>query len=1166
MKVKNKILVLLVVVIATGCARENNDNNTLFQRISADFSGINFKNEISTNDSINILNYEYLYNGGGVGVGNFNGDSLPDVIFSGNLVKSKIYINKGKLQFDDITESSGINTEGKWCTGVSVIDINQDGFDDIYLSVGGMGNKSVFPNLLYINNGDATFTESAEDYGLDDSGESIQSIFFDYDLDGDLDMYLLTGGGFEKSAIRIRAILKDGQGRNTDRLYRNDFNEALNHPVYKDVSKEAGISIEGFGLGVSVFDANNDSWPDLYVSNDYLSHDFLYINQKDGTFKEDVSNHFGHISHFSMGNDVADINNDGLLDVITVDMLPENVKRRKLMSGAHSHDIFQIALQFGYGHQHMRNMLQRNNGNGTFSEIGQLSGIDKTDWSWAPLIADFDNDGLNDIYITNGFGKDITDMDFVKFRQSKASAFKDVDELKKSVIDCLYTRPTIKVANYAYKNNGDSTFEKVTQDWGFDEESISNGAVYADFDADGDLDLMVSNINQNAFVYKNRLRETDTANSNYLKVKFKGSANNKKGIGAKATVHVASHKKIRYNQPVRGFQSSVETTLHFGLKNLENIDSLVVEWPGGKTNTLFNLSTNQVVTVDYNMAEQVEKSGSIEKPKYFEIDSLFNHVHQDKSYNDFASQSLLMQKYSNQGPGMAVADLNGDGLDDIFIGGAYGHNSTIHYQEKNGGFKKVEIKDTELYEDQGAVIFDANGDGLNDIYVASGGSERYEGHEAYQDRMYYNKNGELQIGELPEMLTSTSAVSAADFDGDGDIDVFVGGRMVPGKYPIAPKSYILENNSGKFKIANSTVCKDLNEVGMVTSAVWTDFDNDKNLDLVLVGEFMPITLLKGNGKELVNITSSSNLQNSSGLWNSIQPGDFDNDGDIDFVAGNLGLNSNLKVIDNQPIRLDYADFDDNGAVDPIFSKFEEGQYYPMASLDQLIKQLPKVKKKFLYYNTFAKSSTEDVLSLFNTSEQKTLKAFELRTCYIENLGNNKFKLSPLPLETQVAPINGILAEDINHDGFLDLVLVGNNYATEVGAGRYDASIGHVLKNQGDGTFKVLNNSDTGFTVLGDSKSIVRINTPKTSLVLVGKNNGEVASRAISNQSQTTVKPKANELFAEIQFKDGTKRKLLFNLGGGYLSQSSNSFGVIPSMKTITFYGNMGKETRKLNFD
>ncbi|WP_439130071.1 VCBS repeat-containing protein [Polaribacter sp.] len=1168
MKIKKHIIILFSIGLFICCVDKNIENN-LFESISAEYSGINFKNQITTNDSINIVSYEYLYNGGGVGVGDFNNDNLPDIIFSGNQVKSRIYINKGNLTFKDITSTSGINTQNKWCTGVSIVDINQDGYDDIYLNIGGLGNKSMFPNLLYINNGDLTFTESAVDYGLADQGESIQSLFFDYDKDGDLDMYLLTGGGFERSAITIRPILKNGESRNTDRLYRNDFNEEKGHPVYTNVSKEAGITIEGFGLGVTVFDANNDKWPDIYVSNDYLSRDFLYVNQQNGTFKEDARNYFGHTSHFSMGNDVADINNDGLLDVVTVDMLPEDVKRRKLMSGTHhSHDVFQIANKLGYGHQQMRNMLQVNNGNNNFSEIGQFAGIDKTDWSWAPLIADFDNDGLNDIFITNGFGKDITDMDFVKYREKISTSFGNVNELKKSVIDCLYHRPSIKIANYAFRNKGNSTFEKINNEWGFNEKSISNGAIYSDLDNDGDLDLIVNNINETAFVYKNKLREKDSIKTHYLKVKLKGNSPNKNGKGATLTLTNGNTKKIRYNQPIRGFQSSVGNTIHFGLNNLKKVDTLKVEWPNGATNLLIDVSANQTIVVSQSNATRPKiTQGNKDKGNYFALDTAFQYKHQDRSYNDFATQSLLLKKYSSQGPAMAVGDLNNDGLEDVFIGGTYGFNSAILYQEKNGDFKKINISDTELYEDGGALIFDADGNGYLDLYITSGGTERYAGHKAYQDRIYYNFNGQLKQGELPEMLTSTSTVSAGDFDNDGDLDLFVGGRIIPGKYPLAPKSYILENDNGNFENVTDVVCPLLNNVGMVTSATWTDFNNDTNLDLVIVGEFMPITILKGNGSKLENITQESDLKNSSGLWNSIVSADFDNDGDIDFVVGNLGLNSNLKVKDNHPIKLDFADFDNNSSIDPIFSKYEEGNYYPIASLDQLVKQLPILKKKFLYYNTFAKSTTEDVLSLFGSKTYETLQAEELKSSYVENLGNNKFKITALPNETQIAPINGILTEDMNQDGFLDILLVGNDYGAEVGMGKYDASIGHVVMNNKNGTFTSKKFKETGFYVLGDAKSIVKVHTKLKPLVLVGVNNENVKSLQIVNSNNSFVEPHSDEAYAIIIFKNGSKRKHQFSTSaGGYLSQTSNKISVNTLVDKIDFYSSSGKITREVNFD
>ncbi|ULC58019.1 VCBS repeat-containing protein [Flaviramulus sp. BrNp1-15] len=1163
MKVIGNIVVLFIVCLTVGC-NKSGENSTLFQRVSANYSGINFKNEISTNDSINILNYEYLYNGGGVGIGYFNNDNLPDVFFTGNISKSRIYINKGELKFEDITETSKINTKGKWCTGISVIDINQDGLDDLYISVGGMGNKNKFPNLLYINNGDLTFTESAAQYGLADKGESIQSIFFDYDLDGDLDMYLLTGGGFENSAINVRPMLKNGSSRNTDRLYRNDFNKSLGHPVFTDVSNEAGINIEGFGLGVSVFDVNNDGWPDLYISNDYLSKDLLYVNQQNGSFKELGHDYFGHSSHFSMGNDIADINNDGFLDIVTMDMLPENVKRRKLMSGANSYDIFQIALRFGYGHQHMRNMLQLNNGNKTFSEIGQLAGIDKTDWSWAPLLADFDNDGYNDLYITNGFGKDITDMDFVKFRQSKASSFKNIENIKKSVIDCLYYRPAIKVANYAYKNNGNLTFNKVTENWGFNEESISNGAAYADLDLDGDLDLLVNNINQIAFVYKNTINDKKIKSSNYLQVILEGNPKNQKGIGAEVTLYANDIKQTKYNQPVKGFQSTIDSKLHFGLNNNNRIDSLIVKWPDGKVSIKENVDINTLIKVKYtNTLPEVTTTRTSKGKTFFYKDSIIQHIHKERYYNDYATQLLLMQGYSNQGPGLAVGDLNNDGLEDIFVAGAYGSNSTILYQNKKGNFETTEILNTQIYEDEGALIFDANNDGLQDLYVVSGGSERYDGHKSYQDRIYYNDGNKLIEGTLPTMLTSTSTITGGDYDNDGDIDLFIGGRITPGKFPKAPKSYILENNSGSFTDVTNIVCPFLNDAGMITSAVWTDFNNDTNLDLVIVGEFMPITFLQGTGKQLKNISENTTLSQTTGLWNSIQSGDFDNDGDIDFVAGNLGLNSIIKSTKNHPFKLDYADFDNNGFIDPIYSKYEDGNYYPVASLDNLTQQLPQLKKKFLYYNTFATSTTDDIISLFNTP-YKTLEVQELKSSYIENLGNNNFSISELPLEVQISPVNGILSEDINNDGLLDIILVGNNYNTEVNGGRYDASIGNVLLNNGKGEFNIINNKKSGLSIIGDSKSIVKVNVKNKSLVVVGINNSVINSFVLEKEKNGHLEPKNNEVYALITFIDGGTRKIEFTLGGGYLSQSSKAIDISSKMEKITFYNKSGDITRSLD--
>ncbi|MGB3144258.1 MAG: VCBS repeat-containing protein [Maribacter sp.] len=1139
----------------------------MFQLLKPEETGVYFQNSISTNDTLNLMNYEYLYNGGGVGIGHFNNDSLPDFFLTSNMGASRIYINKGDFRFTDITSNSGIDTKGKWCTGISVIDINNDGLDDLYISVGGMGNIDVHPNLLYINKGNSTFEEEGNSYGLDDKGESIQSLFFDYDNDGDLDMYLLTGGGFENSAINARPILIDGAGRNTDRLYRNDFDSELQHSYFTDVSRESGINIEGFGLGVSVLDVNNDLWLDVYVSNDYLSRDLLYVNNQDGTFSEKGLDYFGHTSHFSMGNDVGDLDNDGFLDLVTMDMLPDNYKRRKLMSGASSYDFFQIANRLGYGHQHMRNMLQKNNGNGSFSEIGQFSGIARTDWSWAPLIADFDNDGLNDLYVTNGYGKDITDLDFVKFREKQVSTFSSQQEMRKSVIDCLVNRPPILAHNYMFKNNSSMVFENESISWGFEKKSISNGAAYADLDLDGDLDLIINNIDEPTFIYKNRLRELYPTKSNFINLDLIGDSLNINGIGARVRAYSGKNKQAKVIQPSRGFQSTVESTVHFGIGELEHLDSVAIIWPNAKLTTLKNLTANTSIQVQYvdtlpSYKELV--SGEL----WFKTDSIINLVHKERAYNDFGVQPLMMHGFSNQGPGMAVGDLNDDGLQDIFIGGAYGTNSRFLFQDVNGEFILNEIPETELYEDLGALVFDANGDGLNDIYVVSGGSERYEGHEGYQDRLYLNdsKNkGTFTRTTLPELKTSTSTVVGGDFDADGDIDLFVGGRLVVGKYPQAAQSYILENRSGFFVEMTKTICPKLDGLGMVTSAIWSDINNDNHLDLVVVGEFMPVTIFLGNGNELVKVDSENGLQNSQGLWNSIQGDDFDNDGDIDFILGNRGLNSTIMGTIEKPIELHFADFDSNGYLDPILSNFEDGEYRPVASLDQLTSQLPIAKKKVLFYRDFAKASTNDILKMIGNEDYVTLQGKVMSSSYLENLGNGNFELSPLPNEAQFAPVYGILSEDLNGDGLQDVILVGNEYNTEVVDGRYDASFGTILINKGHGEFEVMSSTDTGFFVQGDAKSLVRMEVGENSAVIAGVNDAPAASFKLLT-SYKYVEPLANEQYVLVYAKGQDLRKMELHWGQGYLSQSSRNIRVTKNTDSLQFFDYQGNKTRKIRFD
>ena len=1154
-----------------GCSRESSQSGTdLFQLLSPEETHISFSNKIEDNDSINILTYEYLYNGGGVGILDINNDGLNDIFFTGSHVANALYLNKGNFLFEDISESAGVELKGEWCTGVSVIDINSDGYDDIYVCVGGMGNKSVYPNKLFINEGDMTFKEMAKEYGLADPGESIQAVFFDYDRDHDLDMYLLTGGGFERSAIMPRPILEKGESRNTDQLYRNTYDSMSGHVVFANVSTEAGILHEGFGLGVSIVDANQDSWPDVYVSNDYLTRDNLYVNNHDGTFTDRSLEFFKHTSHFSMGNDAGDINNDGLQDIITLDMLPEDHRRKKLMFGPNQQDVFYLAVQRNYGYQYMRNMLQLSRGNDSFSEIGQLAGIYQTDWSWAPLLADFDNDGYQDLYITNGYGKDITDLDFVKFRKDAVSPFSDRKKIEKLFLDSLRMRPSITLPNYIYKNEKDLTFSNQSANWGFTQSSISNGAAYADLDNDGDLDIVVNNINQVAFVYKNNLVEKDSLSSGFLKVKLKGPLSNKSGIGSNVSIHLNGEMQFRNHQVVHGFQSSVENTIHLGVGTSKNIDSVVVKWPDGKVTSVKNVAVNQLITVAYADAVNTRRVINDSQQKYFSPVNLIDFKHNETSYDDFKTQALLLHGFSNQGPGIAVADVNGDGLDDFFIGGAYGSSGTIFIQTAKNSFQKKSILDDE-YEDLGAVFFDADGDKDIDLYVASGGSERYANHKNYQDRLYLNDgkgNFNHDVSALPPMLSSKSVVAAGDYDQDGDMDLFVGGRVTPGEYPKIPESYILQNQDGKFVDVTDKLNTTIKHIGMVTTALWTDFNNDSLLDLVIAGESMRITFLKNNDNSLVDITDQTSLKETYGMWNSLVPGDFDNDGDTDFIAGNLGLNNPFKVTPEKPLEVYYADFDNSGSIEPIFSYYDEGQAYPIASLDQLAGQLPSLKKFLLHYRDYAKTTTHELLNLTNNNSYEILPCKVLASSFIENLGNDQFLFSSLPVEVQFGPVNGIVAEDINMDGLLDLIMVGNSFGQDVVHGRYDASVGSVLINHGSNNFKSFNFDQTSFEVKGDARAMARIELSNgNSGVLVTQNNDSLKLFTINNyRGAKRVRIENSEVMALLSLSDGSRRKIEFTVGGSYLSQSSKSIVSSPSVELIEFFDSKGNKTREIQTD
>lgn len=1186
--VKGCTSAVLLFFLLTCCYRKeevaNVEAQALFQLVSPDDSGIDFTNRISPDGTINILTYEYLYNGGGVGVGDFNLDGFQDVFLAGSQVPGKLYINKGTnsesepgIHFVDMTTNAGITRDENWAFGVSVVDINQDGLPDIYVSMGGPGNMNSFPNQLFIHQGveqggQPVFKEMAAEYGVADRGQSIQGLFFDYDRDGDLDLYLLTGGGFERSPNNPSPIVADGTAVNTDRLYRNDFDRKKGHPVFVNVSGEAGILHEGYGLGVSHADINEDGWPDVYVTNDYLTNDHLYINNRDGTFSEKISEYFMHTSHFAMGNDVGDINNDGLMDVIAVDMLPEDHARRKLMFGATQYNKFYYAVKHGYTHQYMRNTLQLNNGNGSFSEIGQLSGIYQTDWSWAVLFADFDNDEFQDVFITNGFGKDVTDLDFVKFRSSMTSEIGNELQRRKVLLDTLAARPGIKVPNYAYRNNGNLTFTKVTKEWGFDRPTYSNGVAYADFDNDGDLDMVISNLDEVASLYRNTQRDRRPEGSNFLRIKLVGSGQNINAIGSTVTIRYDGKLQSKLKSPVHGFQSSMDDNLHFGLGSVRQVDTVEVRWPDGKVSILADVIANQLVLVSDSTRVDFNPKSTPPRPIFERTGAEYlAHRHVENHFVDFNHEPLLPNKLSQEGPGVAVGDVNGDGLDDFFVGGALLSSGKIFLQNPDGTFQgKALTTDDIESEDMGCLFFDADGDKDLDLYVVSGGNEYNPDHRHYQDRLYLNdgRGNFLKSREsLPRIGASGSCVIAADYDQDGDLDLFVGGRVLPTAYPRSPRSYLLRNDGkGVFEDVTQAIAPGLTHAGMATSALWTDFDNDQWIDLVVVGEYMPITFFRNEGGEKLVRVEETGLKDSEGWWKSITAGDFDNDGDIDYIAGNFGLNTHYRATPDEPINVTFKDFDRNGALEAVTSYYEDGVNYPTASLDVLTNQLPLLKRKLLYHRTYAHTSTKQLLQIAGEGDMETLYCKTLQSVFVENTGNGAFRISPLPLSMQMAPVYGVLAEDVNCDGYLDFIAVGNSYAPDVVSGRCDAFIGQVMLGDGAGNFTTMPVSETGFFVQGDAKGIARLVTRGKATILVTQNNDSLkVFSKVEGEKAKHVSPEAHEVMAVMSLENGEERRIEVGYGSSYLSQSSRSIAVTPQTTKLMLFDQKGRPTRTITY-
>ncbi|MDH3710350.1 MAG: VCBS repeat-containing protein [Cyclobacteriaceae bacterium] len=1154
----------LIIIVCVGACRDS--GNTLFKPLDSASTGIDFNNKIQYTDSLSVLDFEFMFNGAGVAVGDFNNDDLLDIYFTGNMTSNRLFLNKGDWQYEDITESAGLLTTG-WSNGVSLVDIDQDGFLDIYVSRG--GPRSTDPqdrtNLLFINNGDLSFTESAAAYGLDNSEYTVQSAFFDYDLDGDLDVYLLSNALVNFNRNTSRLVDRSGKAPSVDKLLRNNGDE-----TFTEVSQEAGVLIEGFGLGVEICDINEDQWPDIYVSNDFLTNDLLYINQQNGSFKNEIANYLKHQTYNGMGNDVADFNNDGLMDIVVLDMLPEDNLRRKLTMMGNAYDLYQKNIDFGYQPQYVRNTLQLNNGNSTFSEIGQLSGIDATDWSWSALFADYDNDGYKDLFVTNGYRKDVTNLDFIVYGQ-QVLTMGEAEANRQERLKALNEIPGAKIPNYVFRNMGDLTFTNTTEEWGMDRPSYSNGAVYADLDNDGDLDLVVSNLDEQADVYRNQTRERLDSAGNYIQIKFEGPPGNLQGLGTKIRLYYDTLMQYQYFTPYRGYLSSIDPKLHFGLGQSSRIDSLMVTWPNGGQKILFDIDVNQVITVQYRESDTLEfiEPQHDFNPYFEEVSEQINinYQHQENLFVDYKLQPILPHMHSRNGPGMAAGDIDHDGLEDFYVGGAAGYPGAYFTQNSDGtlSMKKMDIDSAS--EDMGVLLFDANDDAALDLYIASGGSAHPEGSNLYQDRFYLNDgqgNFTRLPGAIPLNTESSSCVVAGDYDRDGDLDLFVGGRTRPGSYPLPPQSFLLRNETpaGNKEVRFTTVTTSLGEaftkMGMVTDALWTDFDNDGWLDLLVVGEFMPIRIYHNQQGDLVDITENAGLQHTSGWWNSLTAGDFDADGDMDYLVGNLGLNSRLKSSPEEPLCIYAKDYDNNGRIDPVMCYYIQGRNHVAHSRDDMIAQINAMRARFKTYDSYARTSFEESFLESELKDAYVVHSETFNSSYLENLGGGSFTIRSLPLRAQFAPVYGIQVADYNQDGHLDALLTGNFYASVVSTGKYDASIGLLMLGDGQGEFQVVSAKEAGIMADGDSKGTVQLVSSSNKLMVVVANNSGPLKVFSTEQAQEVIYALPTDSYALITTKEGQTYRQEFYHGSTYLSGSGRFIIKHPRIASITIFDQNGQ--------
>ena len=1170
-------------------------HNEFFQLISSQHSGITFNNKIVETDSINPIDVTNIYNGGGVGVGDFNNDGLQDVYFTGSFVSNKLYLNKGDMKFEDITKTADVSGEGKWCRGVAVVDINNDGWMDMYVCASMDKSPAKRKNMLYINqgldkNGIPVFKDMAAEYGLDDTTYSTMANFFDYDNDGDLDMYLVVNEilpNVNPSMFKVK--ITDGSFPSTGRLYRNDRNASLQHPVFTDVTKEAGLTIEGYGHSATIADINKDGWKDIFVTNDFIANDLLYINNGDGTFTDKAASYFKHTSANGMGQDVIDINNDGLSDIVELDMNPEDNYRKKMMLGYTSYQTFLLYDNFKYQVQYVKNSIQVNQGprmnandsvgDPVFGDAGYFSGMAETDWSWTPLVADFDNDGLRDVIVTNGFPKDITDHDFIAYRKESSEAT--------PMATTLAQIPEVKLHNYAFQNNGNCAFTNVTTAWGLAQPSFSNGAVYADLDNDGDLDVIVNNINDEASVYRNNLMDAKPKNKHYLSVHLKGDSLNRNGLGTWIELYYGSNKQVYEQTPYRGYLSTVQLDAHFGL-TVSSIDSLIVKWANGSEEVMKNVSVDRTIEADikhatngYNWNREVLAKNSL----FTEVtDSLgIHYTHAQPEYIDFNIQKLLPHKFSAYGPPLAAGDVNGDGLDDIIIGGNSSSGASIFLQQTNNLFAQNNlIKQNENidepYQDIGILLFDADGDGDEDLYIAKGGYQNPPNTSAYQDRFYINDgkgNFTEDSAALPANFTSKSCVRAIDYDKDGDLDLFVAGRVEPWNYPKPVSSFIYRNDSKnghiQFTDVTKQVAKDLNNIGLVCDALFTDFDNDGWPDLVLAGEWMPVTFLKNEKGVFKNVTRNSGIADQIGWWTSIVSGDFDNDGDIDYVVGNLGQNSFYKASQKHPVSVYASDFDGDNSYDAFLTLYlpsSQGdtskKEFPANSRDEIIEQMIRMRTKFPNYKSYANITIDSLFTKEQLQKALVLKANNFNSCFCRNDGGGKFTLISLPFTAQLSALNGMIADDFDGDGNLDIAINTNDFGANVAAGRYDALNGLLLKGNGKGAFTAQTILQSGIFIPGDGKAFVKLKSKNNKYMMAASQNRGPLKVFELKKNITNIPLQSTDVSAEIVYKNGQQQKREFYYGSSFLSQSARFLSISKDVSSVMLTDSFGK-TRTIRF-